>query len=128
MKTTVNLGWTQNGRTEIGGNKVITHAGEKNMDFPVPAGSTNLAFNFTTLAASRVGYCLLSNEDVTFKVNSSDTPAPSIALKANTPEISSVAAAASQITADVTELFITNATAVDAVVQVRILLNTESGS
>ena len=128
MQTQVDLGWTQNGATPISGRKTITHNGANEMDFAVPASSTNLAFLFASDATNRVGYCFVSDQAVTVKVNSSSDPDLTLSLAANVPEISAVPAASSPLTDDITELFFTNAGSVDATVKVRTLQDPVSGS
>lgn len=123
MQTKVIFGWTQNGTTEIGGSKTITHDGEDNMDFEVPGSSTNLDFDFSSAAEGRVGYLISSDLPVTVKVNSSSVPAATFVLAANSPEISTVPAADSPITVDITTLFFTNAGSAPATVRVRTLKN-----
>jgi hypothetical protein len=67
---------------------------------------------------------LLSNVDVTIKTNDATTPASTINLKANKPILWFVDSGyTNPFTADVTQLFVSNAGTVDAVVQLRSLVN-----
>jgi len=76
------------GRRTIGGKKTVSK------DASLPGVSVSVAANTTDtevicpIDVSQIGViCLSSDQDVTVDVNSTETPTPSIALKANAPYI-----------------------------------------
>lgn len=83
-------------------------------DSPVAANQTNLQLEpFAVDVSDLLLWVIMSDQDLTIKTNSSSVPDDTITVKAGVPIIwDSESGAANPLTADVTDLFITNTTAI----------------
>ena len=113
-------------------------------EFKVPAGSTNLEFDFEMLHAKIAAYCLslgtqsasqaaanppsfseATAGELVVKVNSITTPAPTITVDAKIPHAfaTAIQGSTNEFSADVTSFFISNAGSTDLFLLVSVGLN-----
>lgn len=116
-----------NGRT-FSGTASATAGGEIVREEPIPLGSTNLAFAFAAVAAKTKALWMKSDKALTIKTNSSGSPANTFTLVANVPFSwvtggDSCRDTGGTALADITSLFITNGTGVDATLQIAALVD-----
>lgn len=85
-------------------------------------GSTNQAVAFTLDVSAVKSFYLNSSKDITFKTNSSGSPADTLALKANVPYIWHTNAYDTFLLGtDVTVLYITNASGAAATLTIEVI-------
>ena len=114
--------WQDAGNESVTQQETITADGETNLDVAVPDSSTDLQANLAVDISELQSFYMSSDRDLTVKTNSSGTPDDTIALKANKPLIWTPNCGFSNpFSADLTALFLTNASGTDATLQVRLL-------
>lgn len=102
----------------------VTDEAEVGYDDVVAPGAVDVAANVAFPFAGIKALCLVSDKAVTIKTNDAGTPGNTIALAAGVPLIWYVGArGANPFTADVTELFLSNAGGVAANVKIRVLVH-----
>lgn len=104
----------------VGGRRTISKDAKiPSVSVAVPAGSTDLEV-ICAIDVSQIGVvCISADQDLTVKVNSTGTPAPEIALKANAPYIwDEDSYFTNLLTADVTKFYVSNAGTTDATFEV----------
>lgn len=120
----ISISYTGNGKavsTPIGSYTGTKDAGVATV---VSAGSTNMAIAITFPHGTIQSLVVSSDQDVTVKTNSTTTPGDTLTIKKTAGVIwGSDYANACPFTADVTELYVTNAGTVDAKFNVRVLYN-----
>lgn len=115
---TVNLG---NG-IEIAQEKAAVGSSRKNVSESIGAGATDTAVAFTCDVSALKSLWISSDQDITIKTNSSSVPQETIALKANQP-ITWVDGdvQAKPFAGDVTAIYVSNAGAAAAALEIRSL-------
>lgn len=90
----------------------------------VPATTTNMQFDIVITVANIKSMVLYSDQAMTLKTNSTSSPANTITLAARKQVVwNTDHAEAKPFTANVTAIYATNATATDATLKVRVLLD-----
>ncbi len=106
----------------ITGSSTITDDTELNTSVVITAGATNHEVDWSATRANLQSLCLFTDQAITIKTNSSGSPTDTISMNAN-QEIAWGLAVDSlsrcPFSADVTKLYITNAGANNANVQIR---------
>ena len=124
----ITSGWSR-GSENIVRSFDLSAGAENNIDETIPAGANNLAVAFALDVSQLKALFMLSDKDVTVETNSGAAPINTFALKAgvpfvwNTNDASLRDTAGTAVATDVTGLFLTNAGASDALLQIRALLD-----
>lgn len=114
--------WSR-GSDQLSGTVTYTADGQITIEDTVAGSTTNKLYSVTIAQATLKGIYILSDQDMTLKVNSTSLPVPSaISLKANTPyEWTADGYFDCPFTADVTAMYFTNAGSTTANLSVRLL-------
>lgn len=103
---------------QISASKQYSGGAAIELDESIPASSTNAPLSLAVDISQVKSLLLLSDQQVTFKTNSSSSPTDTLVLKAGVPYIwNTDSYDTCKITADITTAFVTNATANAARVQ-----------
>jgi len=117
------------GGSPVGGTFTRQAGAELNIDEDIPATSTDLPVAFAAIVAKIISIALFCNVDVLIEVNSSSAPANVFNLKAGVPLIwtnqdgSVWRDTAGTAVVNITSLFVTNASAGIALLQIRTLID-----
>jgi hypothetical protein len=104
--------------------KAYSAGHEKNLSEAVPNASTDLQFVFTLDVSAVKSFYAVSDQDITVETNNGGTPVNTLALKANVPYIWTTDSYDTfKLTADVTSLFVTNASGQNATLDIRSLVD-----
>ncbi len=118
---TVTQGWSGNGRGYTA-SKAYSADGSESRDVSVPDSSTDLEVVIGIDYDEVVNLFLYSDQDVTIETNSGSVPDDTISLKAGVPlNWNADSYFDNPLSADVTSLFITNASGAAATVRIEVL-------
>lgn len=107
--------------TPIKSTETVTFEKEEKFDLSVANPTTDLAIALAFTAAKVKSVYLLSTQDVTLETNSGSSPTDTIALKAGSAiKWKSGGSGSNPFTANVTGLFVTNASGAAAQITIRI--------
>jgi hypothetical protein len=125
MSITHTIGTTwENGTAGVSTRKQITSDSEINVDVVIASATTNGQIVCAIDISELKSIVLNSTKDVTVKTNDGSSPDDTFTLKANNPLVwNSESPTANPFSADITDLYVTNASGADATVQVRALLD-----
>lgn len=113
----------------VGGQFSLSAGAENNIDEAIPGGATNLAVAFAIAIAKLRSICIVSDQDLVIKTNSSTVPANQFELLAGVPLIWTVSDGGSFQDTDsaevtsITSLFVTNAEDVSATLRILALVD-----
>lgn len=98
----------------------LTVQAEQNIDVSIPSTTTDLHAIFNLLIAQMTDLFIVSDKDVTIQTNDGTSPDDTITLLADKPFCWYLGCGiANPITADITDLYITNAGGAAALVKIR---------
>src|SRR4051794_5420968 len=120
----ISITYTGNGQSVS--TPVGTYTGTKDAGVAtvIAAGATNVEIDVVFPFALIQSFVMASDQDVTVKVNSTTTPVPTINLKKTSGLVwASDIALSNPFTADVTKIYVSNASTVDAKFNFRVLYN-----
>jgi len=120
---TIQTTW-ENGTSAVSTRKQVTSDSEINVDVVIASATTNGQIVCAIDISELKSIVLNSTKDVTVKTNDGSTPDDTFTLKANNPLVwNNESPTANPFSADITDLYVTNASGADATVQVRALLD-----
>ncbi|HME96754.1 MAG TPA: hypothetical protein VKN16_21340 [Methylomirabilota bacterium] len=112
------------GGASVQGSVASVADAEDNRDIVVPPTTTDHPVALTLAFASLKSLFILSDQDVSFQTNNAATPVDTLTLKANVPFTwVSTGGVVNPFTANITSLFLTNAGATAATVQIRLAVD-----
>jgi hypothetical protein len=121
---TIGYTYTGNGKSVAAPLGTYTGAKDAGVATVITAGATNTAIAITFPFATIQSFIMTSDQDITVKVNAATTPTETFAVKKTAPHVwATDFVGANPWAHDVTTLFVTNAGAVDAKFNLRVLFN-----
>lgn len=108
---------------QVSGNTLTLQAGaERNIDELIPIGATDLALSYALIVAKCVSFWVSADQALTLEFNNATTGVPTLILVANLPYYWATNFYDTfKLTANVTSLFVTNASGVAATLKIRAL-------
>ena len=113
--------WVSDG-AEIIKDEIVSAGSELNVDESIADGETDLLVNWTCDYSALKALYIVSDQDLTIETNDGTTPDDTITLSANVPLLwTSTGYLANPFSADVTALYVTNASGSAAALKIRSL-------
>lgn len=101
---------------------VYTGEGEVDLDATVALSTTNKEYDIQFIKTDVISMIMYSDKVVTIKTNSSGSPSDTISLAANMPLVwNTDSPVAIPLAGNVTKVYVTNATATNAALKIRVL-------
>jgi hypothetical protein len=121
---TIRTTFSSTGGASVQGAVATVADAEDNRDITVPPATTDMPVALTLAFAQLKSLFMLSDKDVSFQTNNAAVPIDTINLKANVPyQWVSAGGVTNPITTNITSVFLTNAGATAATVQIRIAVD-----
>lgn len=116
----------------INASKTFIGDGHKQLEIAIGANVTDWPVNFWLDITQIQSFFMVCDQDVTVAFNDSTTGVPTIALKANVPFVERNIASggnyyASLFTADITKIYLTNGTSIDATFKLSVVHDATTG-
>lgn len=113
--------WVSDG-AEITKDEIVSAGSEQNIDESIPDSSTDLLVNWTCDYSALKGLFIVSDQDIVLETNDGSSPDNTISLTANVPLLwTAEGYLTNPFTADVTALYVTNASGSAANLKIRSL-------
>jgi hypothetical protein len=121
---TIRTTFSSTGGASVQGTVATVADAEDNRDIVVPPATTDHPVALTLAFSLLKSLFILSDQDVSFQTNNAAVPIDTLTLKANVPfSWVSTSGVINPFTANITSLFLTNAGATAATVQIRIAVD-----